>query len=483
LREEREANIETLLEKRNAEGKGFNGFYSAGNESRFGSWLGVELKQQTEAPIVKIYSTWNTETLDAFFRREPGPLQLGIPEQNIGVYISETPAHLEPDFPLGWFAKKSPCTTITALTQYPQHDGGSTPALCRGKGKYIYIVNNTASRHGEGTEDDPFVDGNYYLMVAQMDVVGTVQFDRPDIRHPPKVQPFVCAVSGLEPKTPEVACVSTCPALQFCDVGVASGSSATSGVCRNNALEITRDDNGDPLRCPGPGVWGKPEGLATGGCNENERCIENPKHHGSLGTGPWRYSVGEEGIEYPSSERGKVGFKAPGWNGIECSSRITLQDAPSAALSKCEMLKECEAFVLGAPNIAMPQLSLKKESDTWTYSYGILDILTGISVMQNCTAPAPEITTCIYRGDKCLVNQMYPIDIVWGRDSEGYNGTDQQIYYFQDYHDDEEQKLDPRWTYEKAKDPRFAQYFESGDFSYYVSEAQALADRPPTSRL
>jgi hypothetical protein len=136
-----------------------------------------------------------------------------------------------------------------------------------------------------------------------------------------------------------------------------------------------------------------------------------------------------------------------------------------------------------APNLAVPALTLTKTTETWTYSYGVLNQTTGLSTMYNCTAPAQDVTTCIYRGDKCLVNQQYPIDVVWGRESDGYNGTDQRIYYFQDYHDDAEQKLDPRWTYEKAKDPRFAQYFESGDFSYYTSEAQALADRPPESRL
>jgi hypothetical protein len=483
LREERETNLDTLMVKRNAEGQGFNGFYSAGNESAYGAWLGVELKQRTNAPVVKIYSTWNTQILDAFFARDPGPLQEGIPEQNVGIYISETPAHLEKDFPLGWFAKNTPCAIITALSPYPNHDGGSTPVMCKGKGKYLYIVNNTATRHGSGTEADPYVDGNYYLMIAQMDVVGTVQFDRPPISHPPKVPTFVCAATGVAPKSPEVACVSTCPVHQFCDVGLAVGSSPTSGVCRNIALEVTLDNNGDPIRCPGPGVWGKPAGLAVGGCDENERCVENPRHHGSLGTGPWRYSVGQEGIEYPDSARGFVGFKAPGWSGIECSARITLQDGSSTAQSKCEMLSACETFVTAAPNLAVPALTLTKTTETWTYSYGVLNQTTGLSTMYNCTAPAQDVTTCIYRGDKCLVNQQYPIDVVWGRESDGYNGTDQRIYYFQDYHDDAEQKLDPRWTYEKAKDPRFAQYFESGDFSYYTSEAQALADRPPESRL
>ena len=136
-------------------------------------------------------------------------------------------------------------------------------------------------------------------------------------------------------------------------MGSATGSSATSGVCRNVALEITTDENGDPIRCPGPGVWGKPTGLATGGCDENERCVENPRHHGSLGTGPWRYSVGQEGIEYPDSARGFEGFKAPGWSGVECSARITLQDSASTAQSRCEMLSACEAFVLSAPALAM----------------------------------------------------------------------------------------------------------------------------------
>ena len=480
--EDREAQLKLLLEKRGTEGQGFNGFYSAPNETNYGAWLGVELKQMTKSPIVKIYSTWTKETLDKFFARDPGPLQVNIPPQSVGVYISATPAHLEDGFPLKWFAERRPCATITALTPYPDHDGGSTPVMCVGEGKFLYIVNNTASRHGSGTEADPFLDGNYYLMVAQMDVVGTVRFDRPSISHPPKVQPHVCAAEGFEPNTPEVACVSTCPVRQFCDVGSSIGSSTTSGVCRNVALEITRDEEGNILTCPGPGLVGKPDGIAAGGCEENERCIENPRHHGSLGSGPWRYSVGQEGIEYPDSARGFEGFRAPGWDGVECSSRITMQDAPSQALSKCEMLPECEDFVLGTPKLATPVLSLTKTPDTWTYSYGTLNITTGATESFNCSAPAREVTVCIYRNNKCLVNQMYPLNVVWGKDSEGYNGTEQKIYYFQDYHDDDEQKLDPRWTYEKAKDPRFAQYYESGDFSYYTSEAQALADRPP-SRL
>ncbi len=87
---------------------------------------------------------------------------------------------------------------------------------------------------------------------------------------------------------------------------------------------------------------------------------------------------------------------------------------------------------------------------------------------------------CIWLDLMCKVNQRETLDVVWG----GYNGTTQTIYYYNDYHDDKEQKLDPRWTYEKATDPRFAQYYESGDFSFYTSEAKALADRPPAkSRL
>ena len=37
----------------------------------------------------------------------------------------------------------------------------------------------------------------------------------------------------------------------------------------------------------------------------------------------------------------------------------------------------------------------------------------------------------------------------------GIQGTWQTIDYYKDYHDDDEQKLDPRWTYEKSIDPRY----------------------------
>ncbi len=313
--EVRRQETEALEAKRDAENKGFNGFYSAGNESSFGSWIGVHLKQRTQNPIVKVFTSWTTETLDMYFRDVIKP-SVEVPSISLSMWLASEPVHERDDFPLQWMEQNAPCGSINGLMVYPDHDGSTQPAMCGGRGEYLYIVNNTADA----------LDGKYYLALGQVDVVGTLQFDRPPIPHPPRINEHVCEKADGTLRTDAsqnyIPCLSSCPVGNKCIVA--------DGSCEmpDGTIQDTSE-----YSCTGA----KPSGLDVGGCTNTEKCVENPRHHGSLGTGPWRYSVGQRAIEFPDTAQGFVGFEAPGWLEEENAARCGEIPDPDGSLEDNEV--------------------------------------------------------------------------------------------------------------------------------------------------
>ena len=375
---------------------GFHGFYSEGGNTSAFAYLGVKLKQTTENPIVKLFTSWTTESLTGFFNRVVPPITV-VPPISLSIYISKGPAHEKAGFPDKWVAGRQPCGEISTLVPYPDHDGSAEPAVCVGKGDHIYMFNNTMDPDSK----------NFFMIVSQVDIVGTVQFDRPDIPHPPRVVEYLTQATVNARIT-----AGTMTASQACP---AANLAAVTKVACETVEEAPR--------C----IW-----------RQNMCMHRNPDHHGTVGSGDFRYSVGESSIMYPDPN----GFKAPGWTGSEC---------------------------------------------------------TTITDKAICNAEAGCFYDETVSTNRCRVQQTGTFEKIWGSDLSGQylypmghegdtsgekvpsgrQGTWKTIYYYKDYQDDDEQKLDPRWTFEKSVDPRFAQYFESGDFSYYINQDQALADRPP----
>ena len=385
-----------------AEPIGFHGFYSQGANKSAHSYIGVKLQQPTKNPIVKVYTSWTAGTLTDYFNREVPPINV-VPAVSLSIFISDGPAHTLPSFPEKWIQGRQPCGQIVSMVPYPDHDGSTQGTMCVGSGNHIYLFNNTV--------DD--IDNQYYMIVAQLDVVGTVQFDRPDIVHPQRVVEYLTqAEVDARIASNTMSPADKCP-------------TANLGASTKTACETVEE----APRC----IW-KGDSGTNGVCRHR-----NPDHHGTVGTGDFRYSVGESSIAYPELN----GFQAPGWTGAACS-KIT-------EVAECDATSGC--FY----------------DETWT----------GV---EKCRVQQEAFFPKIW-GSDLLGEYLNPIG--HGGDTSGQTipsgkqGTWDDIYYYKDYHEDDEQKLDPRWTYEKSIDPRFAQYFESGDFSYYISQDQALADRPP----
>ena len=381
---------------------GFHGFYSQGANKSAHSYIGVKLKQKTVNPIVKIFTGWTTDSLTRYFNREVPPINI-VPPISMSLYISKGPAHNLPSFPEKWIEGRQPCGEIVSMVPYPEHDGSAEPTMCIGSGDHIYMFNNTQDAS----------DKQFYMIVAQMDVVGTVQFDRPSIAHPERIIEFL-----TQAEVDARIAAGTMDAADKCPI-------ANLGSIKKTACETVEE----APRC----IW-KGDSDTNGDCKHR-----NPDHHGTIGSGDFRYSVGEKSIAYPELN----GFKAPGWTGAECSTIATSVE--------CNAASGCFYDV------------------TW-------------SGIEKCRVQQEAFFPKIW-GSNLAGEYLNPIG--FGGDTSGNpvpsgkQGTWDDIYYYNDYHDDDEQKLDPRWTYEKSIDPRFAQYFESGDFSYYISQDQALADRPP----
>jgi hypothetical protein len=375
---------------------GFHGFYSEGANASAFAYLGVKLKQATENPIVKLFTSWTTESLTGFFNRVVPPVTV-VPPISLSIYISDGPAHEKPGFPDKWMSGRQPCGEVSTLVPYPDHDGSAEPAVCVGKGDHIYLFNNTV---------DP-VSKRFFMIVAQVDVVGTIQFDRPDIPHPPRVVEYLTqATVSARIAANTMTLSQTCPAANL--------ASVTKVACE--PVE-------EAPRC----IW-----------RQNICTHRNPDHHGTVGSGDFRYSVGENSILYPDPN----GFKAPGWTGSECT---TIADE-----ALCNAEPGCFYDVTVSTNRCRVQQA------------GSFQKIWGSDLNGQYLNPVGH--------DGDMSGQKVP---------SGKTGTWKTIYYYKDFQDDDEQKLDPRWTFEKSIDPRFAQYFESGDFSYYINQDQALEDRPP----
>ena len=360
---------------------GFHGFFSEGANKSANAYIGVKLKQSTENPIIKVFTAWTKNSLTAFFNRVVPPVNI-VPSISLSLYISKGPAHTLPGFPDAWLKTQTPCGEVSNFVPYPDHDGSAVPAMCLGKGNHIYMFNNTM---------DPD-DQQYYLIVSQMDVVGTIQLDRPDIPHPSRVVEFLTpAQVSARIAANTMTAAETCP-------------TANLGAATKVACETVEE----APRC----MWK---------ASENKCYHRNPDHHGTVGTGDFRYSVGENSITYPAAN----GFRAPGWTGVECTT-VTTKKYPNNAIATCNGMAGC----------------------FWDATKST----------EQCRVQQHESFQKVWGSD--LSGQyLYPMGHL-GDTSEqklpsGIQGTWQTIDYYKDYHDDDEQKLDPRWTYEKSIDPRY----------------------------
>jgi hypothetical protein len=275
---------------------GFHGFFSEGQNQSSYAYLGVKLKQTTVNPIVKVFTAWTPTSLSGFFNRVVPPVNI-VPPISLSLYISKGPAHNKPGFPAEWRKSQTQCGEVTNLVPYPDHDGSAVPTMCLGSGDHIYMFNNTM---------DPD-DKQYYIIASQMDVVGTIQLDRPDIPHPPRLVEFLTQAQVNARIAAKIMTIAqTCPA-----ANLAAGTLV--------ACETVEE----APRC----IWK---------AAENKCYHRNPDHYGTVGSGNFRYSVGEASITYPSAN----GFKAAGWTGAACSE-ITTKTHPTNAIATCNGLAGC----------------------------------------------------------------------------------------------------------------------------------------------
>merc|ERR1711991_514809 len=97
-----------------------------------------------------------------------------VPPVDLSFYISET--RIPDDDVPGWLESQQPCGSGVSQTLYPDHDGSTRTSLCGGVGRYLYVINNTQAE-----------DQLFYLIMAQVTVVGPVEFHRVSQPHPERI--------------------------------------------------------------------------------------------------------------------------------------------------------------------------------------------------------------------------------------------------------------------------------------------------------